>query len=525
MAKRKSVQKVVPEPRSQHQDDSLEFVAVVKQSPLGVVASQQAKQDTFADLGGRVVNPPLDPERLLMLYEENAVHAACINAKAVDAAGQGWLLEGEELPDEDADDLDELGEETDPSAELDKAQANLATTLEKITPDLTFDELLEQAAREQEMIGWGIWEVVRDPNAPLPTSDNAKLGDIVGLFPFPAHTFRNTKNQETYLQVRGGKRVWFKPFGSRKNIDSASGAEIPKEDLDRAREAGRIANELIVFKTYSPRSPWYGVPRWISGIPTIAELTAIREYNISWHSSGGTSDRSVHVTAKNKGTAKAVAQEIQTRLNEARGQGHVTLVTSGSEDVKVEIQEFTKGQTGKRDGQFKNRREELTKELLMAHQTPPYRVGWAEIGSLGGSAAKEMLRAYREGAVEPLQVVMASRLNQTLFGPDGLNLIGYTFKLEELGWDMSEQEQARAYEGVKNGVLSPNDALEEIGMERKEDRPELDRHYINGQPIDELGGEEPTDEQDLMDRFAEALRISTEQEEEPVEPEEEEAAL
>jgi len=515
----------VENPRSVHQDASLNYVAVVKQAPMFEgPPSKQAKQDTFADLAGRVVTPPLPPERLMMLYEECAPHAACINAKATDAVGQGWLLEPEatdaaEEPQEGGAPLEDSGVSEDEAAsKTEEAISGLSRFLERVTPALTFEELLEQAAREQETVGWGVWEVARDPKAPPPTAKDSPLGDIAAIYPLPAHTMRVTKEEDAYVQIRGGKRVWFKPFGSRDNIHASSGQKITDErHLQEAHKAGLLANEVLVFKTYRARSPWYGVPRWISGIPTIAELTAIREYNISWHSSGGTTDRSVHVKAKTKAVAKEVARSIREQLEEAKGRGHVTLITSGTVDVEVTIQEFTKGSTGKRDGQFRNRREELIKELLMAHQTPPYRVGWAEIGSLGGSAAKEMLRAYREGAIEPMQTVIESRLNQTLFGKDGIDLKGYKFKLEELGWDTSEYERETAYDGVERGVLSPNDAREMIGEPRKNDDPALDDHYIGGASITAGGmpeGEEGAggmSPEELLEQFGEALRVSTEE--------------
>ena len=42
---------------------------------------------------GIALEPPLPPERLLNLTEENSLHSACLMAKATDACGRGWSFE------------------------------------------------------------------------------------------------------------------------------------------------------------------------------------------------------------------------------------------------------------------------------------------------------------------------------------------------------------------------------------------------------------------------------------------------
>jgi hypothetical protein len=122
----------------------------------------------------------------------------------------------------------------------------------------------------------------------------------------------------------------------------------------------------------------------------------------------------------------------------------------------------------------------------MAHRTPPYRVGWADIGALGGNAAKEMLRTYRLGGVGPIQIVIEDRLNQTLFGPKGFDLKGARWELIDLDWDAMEMNIEKATKGVQNGFLTPNQART-MTAQPTDDKPELDEYYINGIPLSQAG--------------------------------------
>ena len=255
---------------------------------------------------------------------------------------------------------------------------------------LTFQEMLLQAAMESDAVGWSAWEIARDADR-----------RISAMFPLPCYTLRATKRDpsreyEVYAQSVGGVVRYFVGFGSE--------ASVSKDDPDTpAKDEKDAANELLVFRHYSPRSPIYGVPRWIAIMPSIAELSAIREHNLSVFTGSGQIDRLIHVEARDVEVAKQKADALANNILDCRGAQHTTLITSGSADVKVAVTPFV---TGPRDASYLRRREDLVKEVLMGHHVPPYRIGWAEIGSLGGSAAKEMLRAYRIGAIEDRKSVV-----------------------------------------------------------------------------------------------------------------------
>lgn len=454
-----------------------QVAAIRKAGPLdaflapGPPKSKQL-QDPFYELysEGHAIAPPLPPEQLLSLAEENPIHGACLWVKAIDAAGRGWTWEEEEAaeptPEEElaASLLDEAGvPPVDMTRKFDKM-------LEAITPEYTFTEMLVQAAWEYDTVGLAAWEVVRNDD------------DSVGaLYPIPAHTIRVTADPRVWVQIRAGRRRYFRKFAADDVNVHMDGGKV--DDIVTVAP-DKQASEILIFRSYTPRSPWYGVPRWINAIPAMAELTAVREFNVSWFSTGGQSDRLVHVKANELLTAEAIATQLKAQMDQHAGIGHTTLVSHGTADTEVSANKLG-GEV--REGHFRLRRSDLIKEVLMAHHVPPYRIGWAELGSLGGSAAEEMLDAYNYGSIKPIQNMLEDRLRQTLFGPRGMNITTHKFTLNAVTLDEITEELQKVTQGMDNALYSPNEARQILGEEPDHDMPGMDKRYLKGQPIESVG--------------------------------------
>lgn len=518
---------------------------------------------------GIALEPPLPPERLLNLTEENALHSACLMAKATDACGRGWSFEPKDgkkaaplsqkpAPEPGAEDDPNADPDADPSDTQDKKPQpagpigqpapgvpgalpvpgqpsmpgqqpkpgqpllpgqprpgafppdpdapkkpgepgaapkkpedetiysdlpiQLKQAMEDLTPDLTFTELLYQAAWEMDAIGWSAWEVVRIDNDGTPGIH----GKIAAIYPIPAHTLRASLDPRKWVQIRAGRVRYFKKFGAECTINNETGAVLDWNDSKTSKPADKmpedyVASELIIFKTYTPRSLWYGLPRWISSIATIAELSAIREFNVSWFASGGQVDYHLHFKAGSIDEATSMKTDVEQQVREFAGRGHTNLFTAGGPDSEV-----TANKLGDmlREGHFRFRRTDLIKEVLIAHNVPPYRIGWAETGSLGGNAAPEMLGAYKAGAIQPIQQVIEDRLRVTLFDPEiGIKTDEFRFKLKEMEDQNEDQELAKATSGTEGGYMTPNQARTAIGLEPDANDPALDKYYYKGQPL------------------------------------------
>lgn len=412
--------------------------------------STQLRDNEFGVLydQGRAIEPPLDPLLLLNLQDSNETHTASIAAKATDACGRGYEL----LPREGVEEPDQM------------ERAVTLRRLELLCPDFPFGELLNQAAYEMDAIGWGSWEVLR-------SSD----GQIASAYPLPAHTLRVTKDADVFVQVRDPRVRYFRRFGSRldEDLDGDRGTWGPRGS------ASSQAAEVITFRRYSARSSWYSVPRWLAVLPTLAELSAIQAFNSSFFESSGVLDKLIFIMSRE--SVSGAIDQIEAMLKEARGRSHGAVVTDLPEGAKVHTEDLAEAIKG--GEHFLDQRRDLTRAVLIAHQVPAYRVGWAEAGALGGNAAKEMLRAYRWGSVEPIQEAIEHRLAATLFGPLGFGLRDWRFAFKDLDWDETEFSLKLATEGAHRGILTPNEAREAIGYDRKDD-PLLDQHYAFGKLMD-----------------------------------------
>ena len=449
-------------------------VSVVRKAAPDYPASRQLK-DPFEGLysQGIALEPPLPPDRLLNLTEENTLHSGCLMAKAVDACGRGWSFKpkkgkaaGKVLLKSDLPDKMKEG-------------------MELITPDMTFGEMLYQAAWEKEAIGWSAWETVRMVEKFKPGA----YASIGAVYPVPAFTLRATIDPRRWVQIRAGRVRFFKKYGAKCEVDAETGQVWSWQNEDDMKalstvDPNRLASELIIFKEYTPRSLWYGIPKWISCVPTIAELTAIREFNVSWFASGGQTDYIVHFKSESIEVATKMRDDARQQMQENQGRGHTNILVAGTENSEVSAQKL--GEL-LREGHFRFRRGDLAKEVLIAHNVPPYRIGWAETGSLGGNAAVEMLGAYKFGAIQPIQSVIEDRLMNTMFNPElgGIDTGEFKLKLEELVLDDLTKEIEIVIRKVDSAIMTPNEAREELGMERIEDEPEDEKQPKPGDGLPE----------------------------------------
>lgn len=430
-----------------------ERVLVAKSSQLPEPNASTQLKDLWGEFYsiGMAIEPLLDPESMLNLMRSNECHSACLEAKKADAVGTGYTFEPVE-------------ENTDPN---DAEVRGLTRRLGAICPDMPFVDMLCQAALELEAIGWSGWEAIRD-----------RMGQVAALYPMRAHTIRRTKEKDVFIQMRDGRQRFFVGFGSGLQIDRETGA--PQRDGETLADDRRAA-ELIWFSRYSPESDWYGIPMWVSSMASQAELGSIRDYNVEFFDSAGVLSKLIAI--KSKIPAGEAVKQILEVLKDARGKNHRSVVIELPEDGAMEVEDLA---ANVQDAKFQERRTNLNEAILIAHQVPPYRIGWAKTGALGGTSAPDMMAAYNRGVIEPLQRIFEHRLGQTLFGPTGFRLVGYEFKLRNL-FSEDETEMNEATKGVAGAILTPNEGRQSIGVEPLPD-PEYDKLWYNGRPLGDTAG-------------------------------------
>ena len=216
--------------------------------PAGMDGSRQLTEDIdiFQSLlnDDQIVAPPYNPEQLAQQMEKSTRLQALIRSLSQNVVGHGY----EVIP------IEPFTEETSKAdrAAFDDEKAKLKKLLDHPNDEMPFTELLTIMLIDREATGQGYLEIVPSPS-----------GGIDKIYHIPSHTMRVRRNGNGYIQVRGGRKRWFKKFGDEGSLSAYYGTS---EDVPSNEEA----NEVLQFKVYTPRSTYYGIPRYM---PAQAAIT------------------------------------------------------------------------------------------------------------------------------------------------------------------------------------------------------------------------------------------------------------
>ena len=432
--------------------------------------SKQLEEETLFLAENDLVPYPFEAANLLTLKDNCAYFDACIKQIAKDVVGQGWHLELKE------------GQK-----ESNQEKERILDFIENCggDRDSTFEEAIEQAIIDWGLIGWWGWEISRD---------DSKEKLVNGMWHVPAQTFWIHKDHDKYCQVRGQNRVWFKRFGLEDDIDGKTGKSVTEEHLvqekqDPERHAIERANELIYYRNYYPQSGYYGAPNVLSSIGAIIGLIGVRDYNLSFFENYGIPAALIILEGRwSKDTAKQISDFIDVEIK-GSDNAHKTMCIHPSKDSKITI---VKLGVEVKEGSFKILHKQLRDEVLVEYKMPPYRIGIAEVGSLGGTTADEATLTYAQSVITPLEETVERLVTKKIF-KEGLKCECYEFQLNELNLEDLNAEAARDQIYFGLGALTPNQILARHG---KKAYPEGNRYFVSTAYVEI--GEEPMEKTAAM---------------------------
>jgi len=209
-------------------------------------------------VGSDIVPPPFDPLGLACLLEKNTRLNRSVQIRSRNTLGLGWKIIHNPL-------YEELTEGKTPKKVIEQDKKELKKLLLFPNNDMPFTELNYAVKTDEEATGNGYVEILRDTT-----------GKISNLRHIPAHTMR-VRKIPGFVQIRANRKRFFKEFGDDRIIDARSGSEAKKSLALEFR-----ANEVLHFKIFSPRSSFYGIPRWVSAIAAICGNRLSAERNIAF---------------------------------------------------------------------------------------------------------------------------------------------------------------------------------------------------------------------------------------------------
>ena len=456
---------------------------VVRQDVLDSYAVKQggsegSKQitDQFSQLYDThgLVQPLYNPEALSMLLEVNTFHMRSCRTKARDTAGQGFrFIERERAEEPNESQKDELR----------KFFTDLDTPL---TTTLALAQL------DYEACGWGALEIVRQNYEP-----DGKVLDIKHV---PAHTIRLHREENKFAQRRGAKVRWFRRAGHEMHVHQDSGHEGEGNEVPRDQRA----TEIMWWVNPTPRSDYYGIPDVIPALGAIHGDVSRRDYNIAFFSNYGVPAYAVFITGDfdpgepDPDTGKTeLEDQIEQHFKELAGKPNSILVMSiptpdtGGGEVQVEFQPLATDV--QEDAAFRMYRQDNRDEILAAHGVPPYRIGIAAEGSLGGTTARESTIIYKQSVIDPRQDDIENLFDRHVLPYFGV--VDWRFELVEVD-TTDETHDLTVLTGMfEMGAVTPMEVRkhfsDRFGLETDRDElpgdlelpEEMDQFYIQGAPI------------------------------------------
>ena len=377
---------------------------------------------------GEAVEPPYDLDALAQLYEENATHKACIDAKCINTVGLGFrFAEVARRPDVERGTWNVEnghGQSRTAGESLGHVSGDNLRLLENLfnncNPEATFSEIMRMVWTDVECLGNGYLEITRNSR-----------GMIDGFYHVPATTVRLRADGSGFVQIRYAEKRYFRSLGAPEDADPLS---------------GEPQNEVMHLKKYTPQSSFYGVPDIVAALPAVLGDKEAREYNIDFFSNHAV-PRMAIIVEGGQLSDDVLAQIQEYMETEIKGQGHKTLVLDvPGNDVHIRLEPLTVGTH--EDASFLAYRKANRDEVMMVHRVPPSKVTVVENANLANWQDQDM--TFREQGVRPEQRRIEYRFNRMIREQIGIG--DWELRLEEMDLSraLEEAQVAQIYE--KMGV-------------------------------------------------------------------------
>jgi len=385
--------------------------------------SRQLPESPWAEsyARGEVIEPPYDLDALAQLYETNATHKACVDAKVANTVGLGYRF----VPV--------------PENSRNAGRHNLAVLenlFDNCNPDMTFTEVMRQVWTDVECLGNGYLEITRN-----------SLGEIDGFYHVPGTTVRLRGAGQGFVQIRDTQRRYFRHLGAPEEPDPAT---------------GEPQNEIMHLKKYTPQSSYYGVPDIVAAMAAIVGDKEAREYNIDFFENHAV-PRMAIIVEGGQLSDEVLAQIQEYMETEIKGQGHKTLVLDvPGNDVRIRLEPLTVGV--QQDAAFLDYRRANRDEVLMVHRVSPSKITIVENANLANSRDQD--KTFREQVIRPEQRRIEYRINRMIREQMGIG--DWRFRFEEMDLSEAREEAEIAEIYAKIGAWTVEEIRARQGMTRTE---------------------------------------------------------
>lgn len=221
-----------------------------------------------------VIPTPYNVPKLFEIIENNSMLRPCIDAFVTNTVGTGW-------------EIDPLARGKKPN---EGENFELTTFLEHANSDESMVTVMSKVIDDRESVGFGFLEVIRDAGRNISLLRHApamvtRLGSKIADPLLVEYTIsrgrrlsivKEYRQFRRYVQIVGGRQVWFKELGDTRTMNRNTGHIEGEEGF----QPGAPATEILHFKL--PSNELYGVPRWINQLPSVIGSRESEEVNMRY---------------------------------------------------------------------------------------------------------------------------------------------------------------------------------------------------------------------------------------------------
>ncbi len=379
-----------------------------------------------------ILEPPFNPLTLEKLVTINNALEPCIAAMVTNVDGTGFeIIDPAIVPGEPTVRDPNLSEDSTPE-EVQDIEA-LKDFFNEPWPGVSFSTIRQQLRRDMETLGYGFLEVVRNPKGEilLLRSVEAKTVRLVKL-DSGQYVQRTIKRRGKLVTVRvklrfrrfcqkiGTQFIYFKEFQADLEIDKATGrwnkTKTPLPPTQRG-------SELLYFMLRQDINTPYGIPRWISQLPSVLGSRQAEENNLEFFESGGIPPFIMMISGGI--LAEEAKEALESGLSNRGSQKQRGLVveihsTSGSlsDSGKVDVKIDKMGNEKQKDSLFEAYDDKCEKRIRGAWRLPAIFVGKADSYNFATAFASYMVGEAQIFAPERKQfdTIMTLKLIPEILG-------------------------------------------------------------------------------------------------------------
>lgn len=442
---------------------------------------QEFYQTEIGKANIKLIEPPFNLKSLRKVVAKNNAVKQCvdISVRSIEGTGGKLVYIGEDGDKE----LPEAAEEFLKFTHLIKfanAKESLMALRKKVRIEL-------------ETYGFACIEVCRNAN-----------NDINSLYHVPSETMRlsnlsqeqeeietkivykKTTRTETrfarfrvFCQMVNNTKVYFKEFGSKKDIDKETGNYA--ENLDKSRKATEI-----IYLSLHNAGEVYGLPRWINQLPSVFGSREAELLNLSFFEENAIPAMALILSNMQltKDSKEAIADYVTSKKGKKSLQRF--LVLSGKPHAESSARDGTPGQLGikfeplqdkrQSEEQFKGYDTTCRHNVQSAFQYPDIIFGRSS--DYTRAAVREALTMVEEHVFKPEREMIDDIINNKLFvNAEGEPAKYWKFESNPLVIPNPDQLPAVTKTLNEQGAITPNVAIQLANKQLHLDIPLIDKPW------------------------------------------------